>query len=161
MRYPQKHVVGTNDLAIIVGMEPTARLEVHVTDGKGQAVKGARVATWPNVRYGEWSATILLSDCYNSADYYLSNAVIRRSPGWFRSVSDFEGTTDASGLAVIPNLPVTVTEFSVEHPQLALPSVVTAGGDRRRYATVKLFAGQTNEASVQLEPRERSPISHY
>jgi hypothetical protein len=161
MRYPQKHVVGTNDLAITIGMEPTARLEVRVTDEKGQPVKDARVVTWPNVRYGEWSATVLLSDCYNTADFYLSNAVVKRASGWFQSVADFEGTTDGSGLAVVPNLPATVTEFSVEHSRLVLPAVVTGGGDRRRYATMTLFPGQTNEVSVRLEPRERSPISHY
>ena len=160
MRYPQKHVVGTNDLTITIGMEPTARLEVHVTDENGRPVRDARVSTWPNVRYGEWSATILLSDCYNTTDFFLSNSVARSA--WRnQSVRDFEGTTDASGVAVVPNLPVTVTSFAVEHPRLVLPALATTGGDKHRHATVKLFAGQTNQASVQLEPRERSPISHY
>ncbi len=31
-----------------------------------------KVSTWSNVRYGEWSATILTGDCYNSADQFRS-----------------------------------------------------------------------------------------
>ena len=61
--YPQKYVLGTNDLAITVGMEPTARLEVHVTDDQGKLLAGAHVSAWPNVRcYGEWAAVVLGSD---------------------------------------------------------------------------------------------------
>jgi hypothetical protein len=160
MRYPQKHLLGTNDLAITVGMEPTARLEVQVTDDKGNPVKDARVSTWPNVRYGEWSATILVGDCYNTSDWFLSKSTTK-SAGWFQSVPDFEGTSDTSGRAVIPNLPVTVKEFSVEHPRFALPAVVTPGGDKRRQASVTLIPGQTNHVSVRLEPRDQSPIAHY
>ena len=38
-------------LDITIGMEPTARLEVRVTDNQGKPpVKGALVSTWPNVR---------------------------------------------------------------------------------------------------------------
>ncbi|MEK7675307.1 MAG: hypothetical protein AAB676_05670 [Verrucomicrobiota bacterium] len=39
MRYPQKHSLGTNDISITIGMEPTARLEVRVTDDKGHPLK--------------------------------------------------------------------------------------------------------------------------
>ena len=39
------------------------KLELRVSDEQGKPLKDARVATWPNVRYGEWSATILGDDC--------------------------------------------------------------------------------------------------
>jgi len=160
MCYPQKHLLGTNDIAITIGMEPTARLEVQVTDDKGNPVKDARVSTWPNVRYGEWSATILTSDCYNIADLLQGGPRSKSSAGW-QPVPDFQGTSDSSGLAVIPNLPKNVAEFSVEHARFALPAVVTTGGDKRRQASITLIPGQTNPVSVRLEPRDESPITHY
>jgi hypothetical protein len=159
MRYPQRHLLGTNDLTVTIGMEPTARLEVRVTDDKGNPLKGARVATWPNIRYGEWGARILMNDCFNTADRFLS-APNKNPPPW-QSVPDFQGVSDSGGLAVISNLPATVKEFSVEHPRFALPAVGTTGTGKRRQASVTLIPGQTNYVSVQLEPSKQSPITHY
>src|SRR5439155_22888202 len=121
MRYPQKHLLGTNDITIAIGMEPTARLEVEVTDEKGRPLKDARVATWPNVRYGEWSAVILISDCYNTSEWLLSKPA--KKLWWAEPVSDFYGVSDSAGLAVLPNLPPDVKELAVEHPRFALPAV--------------------------------------
>jgi hypothetical protein len=162
-RYPQRHLLGSNDVEIVIGMERTAALQVQVTDEQGRAIRGARVATWPNVRYGEWSSTILLSDCYNSSDLYLDGAASRSDwSSMSRKVEgDFEATTDGSGTAVVPNLPVTVQSFAVYHADYVLPSKVTPGGDKQRYATVNLTAGETNTTSVQLERSGRSPIAHY
>ena len=160
LRYPQKHRLGTNDIAITIGMEPTARLEVQVSDDKGNPVKDARVFTWPNVRYGEWAATILASDCYNTSDQFLAKPAIMGT-GRSRPVPDFQGTSDSSGLAIIPNVPADVKEFTVEHPKFALPAISTAGGDKRRQANVTLMPGQTNRVSVRLEPRDQSPIAHF
>jgi hypothetical protein len=161
MVYPQKHVLGTNDLAITVGMMPAARLEVYVTDDKGKPLAGAHVSTWPNVRYGEWSATILASDCYNTSDQFLSTTRPEATGLWRKSVPDFEGISDSAGLAVIPNLPATVTEFGVEHPRFALPAVKIYSGEKRRQMSITLRPGETNHVSVQLEPRDQSPIAHY
>jgi hypothetical protein len=159
MRYPQKHVLGTNDMALVIGMEPTARLEVRVTDDQGKPLEGARVETWPNIRYGEWGARILMSDCFNMADWLRLPRTTDFS--WARSVPDFEGVSDRDGLAVIPNLPATVKQFSVEHPRFTLPALGTPGGGKHRAANITLIAGETNRASVQLEPREEKPITHY
>src|SRR5207253_745195 len=79
-RYPQQHLIGTNDLTITIGMERTARLEVRVTDSAGNPLKGARVSTWPNVRYGEWSATILVGDCVNTSDRLLQKPGLQPNP---------------------------------------------------------------------------------
>jgi hypothetical protein len=160
MRYPQKHVVETNDLAITIGMEKTARLEVRVVDKQGKPVKGATVSAWPNARYGEWAAVQLAGDCYNMSDLMISKPG-KEIPSWLRPVPDFVGTSDENGLAVIPNLPADVKEIGVEHPQLALPAVSTGWGDKRREARVTLIAGETNETTVQLEPKDESPIKHY
>jgi len=161
MRYPQKHVLGSNDITVIVGMEPTARLEVSVADDKGTPLPGARVVTWPNVRYGEWSATILGSDCYNMVDWFTLTAP-KKPLSWNRTVADFEGVTGSNGVAVLPSLPATVKEFTVEHKDYVLPAVGLPGGGRKeRQAGVVLTAGETNRAAVQLEPREKTPITHY
>ena len=159
-RYPQKHVIGTNDLDISIGMEPTARLEVHVTDDKGQPLKDAHVIAWPNVRYGEWSAVVLASDLYNTADSIMSKPRATHN-SWGHGVADFEGITDSAGMAILPNLPTNVADFYVEHPQFVLPAVLTPIGDKRRTASINLVAGITNHASVQMEKRDHSPITHY
>ena len=159
MRYPQKHLLGTNDLTITIGMEPTARLEVQVTDDKGRPLKDARVMTWPNVRYGEWAANILMSDCYDTSDRLLSGS--GKLFSWGQQVADFQAVSDSAGLAVLPNVPADVNELAVEHPRFVLPAVGTSGTGKRRQASFTLVAGQTNRMAVQLEPREQSPISHY
>jgi len=159
MRYPQKHSLGTNDLALTIGMEPTARLEVKVTDETGQPLGDVRVMTWPNVRYGEWSATILASDRYTTSDFLLAKPDQRMT--WGQPVADFQGVSDSAGLAVLPNLPPDVKELAVEHPQFALPAVTGTDGSKHRQATFTLVAGQTNRISIQLEPRDRSTITHY
>jgi hypothetical protein len=112
------------------------------------------------VRYGEWAATILASDCYNTSDLFLAKPGAKM-PSWGEPVPDFMGTTDGSGLAVLPNLPSDVTEFAVEHPEFVLPAVNRPGGDKRREATISLTAGATNRTTVTLEPRDRQPIRHY
>jgi hypothetical protein len=158
MHYPQKYSLGTNDPSIVIGMEPTASLAARVVDDHGNPVKGATVSTWPNVRYGEWSAVILGTDTYNTADLMQNRAPVE--PFWLKP-SPFQATSDGSGLAVIQNLPVEVTSFSVDHPQLALPAVSTGSGQKRRESSVALAAGATNQAVVRLEPQNRSPIAHY
>jgi len=159
MRYPQKHMIGTNDIAITIGMEPTAYLEVRVNDDKGHPLKDVRVMTNPNVRYGEWSATILMSDCYNSSDSYLTE----RPPklGWRKPVLDFQAVSDSNGLAVLSNLPDNVAELSIEHPQFTLPAIGTAASGKQRSAKFILDEDQTNRVYLRLEPRDQSVIRHY
>lgn len=162
MRYPQKHVLGSGDLTVTISMEPTARLEVLVTDEQGRPLKDALVSTSPNVRYGEWSATVLGSDCYHTTDWLLNGFETGTAKWWsLGAFQDFSATTDSSGLAVIPNLPTEADEFHVEHPKFVLPAVETGVGDRHREAIVALVAGKTNRVSVKLVPRDQSPISHY
>ncbi|MDB6026841.1 MAG: hypothetical protein JWM68_3064 [Verrucomicrobiales bacterium] len=156
MRYPQQHLLGTNDLTVTIGMEQTACLEVQVNDNQGRPLKDARLVSWPNVRYGEWSATVLMSDCYNMAEI-LAGPPYR----WDQDVSDFEAVTDATGFAVLPNMPAIATEFSVMHPQFDLPAVGPAGDQKRREASITLAPGQTNRITVQMELKEQAPITHY
>jgi hypothetical protein len=141
-------------------MKPTARLEVQVLDAAGKPLAGAKVQTWPNVTYGQWASTILVGDLYNTSDEFLRKDT-NRPMLWAVTVKDFEGTSDASGLAVLPNLPPEVGEFSVEHPQFVLPAVATQFGNKRREARVVLTAGITNRASVRLERMGERQISHY
>ena len=159
-RYPQKHRLGTNDVTLVIGMEPTARLEVLVTDDQGKPLKDARVFTGPNVRYGDWMATLLGGDCINTADTLrlkpAQESVLSR-----QSAADFQGTTDRSGRAVLADVPANVTAFDVEHPRFALPAMPIGSGLKRRQASVTLIPGATNHVSVQLEPRGQAPIAHF
>jgi hypothetical protein len=158
-RAPQKYVLGTNDLSITVGMKPTARLEVQVQDADGKPLAGAKVQTWPNVTYGQWSSTIFAGDLYKTSDEFLRNTNL---PLLFSvTVRDFEATSDSSGLALLPNLPPEVGEFAVEHPQYVLPAMEMPFGGKRREARVVLTAGITNRVSVRLERKGERQISHY
>ncbi len=160
--YPQAYTIGTNNLNITITMEATCSLEVKVADDRGNALKDAVVATWPNTRYGDWSATILGADCYNTADFV-------RDPGqreayskwWVNRPPSFQATSDVAGVALVLNLPKEVTEFSVEHPRLALPAKEDNTGQKRRQSSVALQSGHTNRVSVQLEPSNKAPIAHY
>jgi len=107
-----------------------------------------------------WNATPPFGQGFQIADLLQGGPRSKSSAGW-QPVPDFQGTSDSSGLAVIPNLPKNVAEFSVEHARFALPAVVTTGGDKRRQASITLIPGQTNRVSVRLEPRDESPITHY
>jgi len=158
MHYPQKHLLGTNDVVIRIGLERTACLEIEVQDDHGNPLKAAKVSAWPNVRYGEWSAIILTGDLYNSADLLRDGL---KSRAWWQPVPDFQGISDSAGLAVIHNLPSEANVFNVEHPDFVMPAIVTTSGDRSRSTSVKLIAGQTNRVVVRLEPRGQSPIAHY
>ena len=158
MRYPQKYSFGSSNLDLVIGMEPTARLEVKVTDPNGTALPDVRVMTWPNVRYGEWAATILMSDCYNTADFLLK---ADKQQWWERSVPGFTGVSDANGLAVLANLPPEADQLAVEHPNFVLPIVRGSTGQQHRQASFTLVAGRTNRISIQLEPKDVSRIRHY
>ncbi len=103
----------------------------------------------------EWSAVVLGSDCYNTADSLSSD--FKRS--W---ENPFSVKTDADGLAVIPNLPVEANSLNVDHPQWAMPLASTGfPGQQRREQPITLSPGQTNYATIKMEPRNRSVISQY
>jgi len=158
MHYPQKHLLGTSDLNVILGMEPTACLEVEVTDDQGKPLRDAHVSAWPNVRYGEWVATTL-GDDYNTADFLRDGGKRGSLLNWWPA--SFQVTSDVSGLAAILNLPSEAKEFAVQHPRFVLPAVNTGSGEKRGEASITLQAGRTNRISVRLEPTGNAPITHY
>lgn len=160
MRYPQKHVLGSNDISIVIGMEPTAWLRVMVTDDKGNPLKDATVSTWPNARYGDWFSTGLGSDCYCTADSMVAKP--GKPVNWLlHEMSGFNGISDSSGVTVLSNLPADVTVFAVNHAKYVLPAVSNSPFGKRREVSVTLRAGITNQAYSQLELKGAAPIAHY
>jgi hypothetical protein len=158
-RYPQKHLLSTNGLDIIVGMEPTARLEVTLRDEQGRPLKDVHVQTWPNARYGEWAAVLLMGDRYNTQE--LLQLKPDAKPIWNQPVWDFQGISDSTGLAVLSNLPPETKELVAENAQFTLPITQTSDGQKNRQASITLVAGQTNRISLQLVPHKRTKIGHY
>jgi len=162
MHYPQKFSLSTNDLDVTVGMEPTAWLEVLVRDDQDKPLQGAQVSCWPNVRYGEWSATIIGQDCHNTADLMRVPGDERRlAKAWLNHPFAFGATSDISGLAVIGNLPAETDRFSVQHLRFALPAVDTGFGQKRREVSITLHPPETNRITVRLEPAGQTPIGHF
>jgi hypothetical protein len=160
MHYPQMFTLSATDLNVTLGMEPTAALEVVVTADHDKPLKDARVSCWPNIRYGEWSATIIGDDCYNTADGLRPAGKEGFKPFWERP-SAFLATSDASGLAFILNLPSEANQIAVEHERFVLPAVSDGSGRMRRGLAISLQPGQTNRMTVRLEPKGQSTITHY
>jgi len=162
MHYPQKFSLSTGDLDVVLGMEPTASLEVMVQDDHGKPLKGAEVLCSPNVRYGEWSATVIGYDCYNTADFIRDPDAERRMvKAWWNHPPLFSATSDFSGLAVVRNLPAETAQFNVQHPRFALPAMDTGFGQKRRELRITLHPPATNRITVRLEPIGQAPIAHY
>ena len=72
----------------------------------------------------------------------------------------FVGMSNEAGVAVLPNVPVSIKQFGVGHTHYVLPKVKTRTGSHR-YAAVSLSTGMTNRVSVTLEPKEVDPLQHY
>jgi hypothetical protein len=146
--YPQDHALGTNDLETVIGMEATARLEALVVDQKEQPVVNAKVSAWPNLRWGEWSSVILGTDLYDVGEW-MRGVSKPRDPR--KDFHDFDGTTDARGVAVLPNLPLSVRNMDVSHTDFQIPA--KKGADRDvRSASVALRANVTNHVKIVVEP---------
>ncbi len=162
LHYPQRYSLEGSDLDVLLAMEPTASLEVTVHDDQGKPLPDALVSTWPNIRYGEWAATIIGEDCYNTAELLFGNGKEELLSNWrLNRLSRFTATTDLSGLAIIRNLPSEADGFTVEHQRFVLPAADTGFGQKRRQSAMVLRPGQTNEVTVRLEPAAQSPITHF
>jgi len=155
MHYPQKHSIGAADLDLTIGMQPTARLEVMVVDEKGKPMPRALVSAAPNLRWGEWGAVILGTDLYDAGDAIRGVRTFERVDG--PRFHDFDGMTDESGIAVLPNLPADVNVVTVQHAEFSLPVVKQYGRDERE-AAVTLRVGVTNFLKLTVEPVNRAPI---
>lgn len=160
IRYPQKHIIGTDDLDIVIDMEPTARLEVTVFDDNGRLLEGARVSTWPNVCWHNYGSTIFCSSLYKSVDrlrqlHKDQNDFPRDIPAGFLGISD------ANGVAVLSNVPARQTDFAVEHKDYVLPKFGIGGAAARRQASMVLEPGALTRKTVVLEPRDKNPQRHY
>jgi hypothetical protein len=78
-----------------------------------------------------------------------------------QKVPDFEGVSDSTGVAVLPNVPANETMLAIDDPRYALPAVETSVGRKEREARFALVPGQTNHVTIRVEPREKAPIRHY
>jgi hypothetical protein len=160
MRYPQKHTITTNDLDITIGMEATATLEVLLRDNQNKPVANANVVTWPNVRYGEWQATIFCGDTYNTGDFLIST---NKTSFWstYEKWHDFQATSDVTGKAILSNLPPTTDALDIQHDRLSPPLWKDTIGRKTRTVVLKLTAGETNHLTLNLVPKSQAEISHY
>lgn len=160
MRYPQKHTLTTNDLDITVGMEPTATLEVVLHDNEDKPVANANVVTWPNVRYGEWEATIFCGDTYNTGELLIST---NKNLFWniYGKWRDFQATTDTTGKAILSNLPPTTDGLDIQHERFSPPVWKDTIGRKTRTIVLKLTTAETNHLTLNLVPKSQAEITHY
>jgi len=133
---------------------------------KDNRVKDAHIKIASTAINGRFSAVVRPIDLYNTAQSLLSGPVAWREFTLFQSLLDFEGTTDSTGLAILPNLPTDVTWFGVDHPHFVLPVVTNFISSNVREIhpvtpQIQLLAGTTNRMSVQLVPRGPSPFRHH
>ncbi len=159
---PQQFDLSGNTPDIVLEMEPTTVLELTLVDEEEHPVEGAKVSSWPNVRWGNNASTILGSDLFNTADRLLSSAGTAR-----QSVpeipADFTGVSDSNGVARIPSLPFLSAGISVDHPDNVLPPAVGAGAGTApgRSILIPLSPGGVVRHTLTLEPPEKRPLRHY
>jgi hypothetical protein len=135
---------------IQIPMIQSADANIRVLDPDGNPVAGASVHFWPNVRWGDWYSTIFASDFYREYETLQRND----NEAWRTRVPKrtFSATTSADGRAIVRDLPTQARDFSISHPELALP----LDSRNNRAAILNLVPGQTNYSAVKLEPKGAS-----
>jgi hypothetical protein len=135
----------TKSAELNIEMEPTGTAQVRVLDPDGKPLPNAQVSFWPNERWAEWSAWVLGTSFYRTADILQDS----RDDSWrhiSRSIRDFRATTDSNGLAQINEIPSGAEGFSVSHNDYVLPI-----NKDRRTDQITIIAARTNYATAKLQ----------
>jgi hypothetical protein len=170
IHYSQHYLLGTNDLAIDVTMEPTATLDVEVRDDHGKPLRNAKVFASASVKYGGGEVTSPLgTDCDHTADFIREGPSrrLRVEPVVLAALTNYYTMTDGRGRALVRNLPVEVSMFDIQHAGYVLPEIdftfkprlgsswprYNVTPQKLRVAKVALVANATNYTVVRLERR--------
>lgn len=158
--YPQVVRTQTPMIEPILEMERTADCEVKVVDTEGRAIPNAVVTASPNQHWFDLGANLLGtgSDALKIAQARFATG---ESPATAEANSLFKVKTNAQGVAVIKNLPVSnearvpVTTYfiGVTHEEFAAPYLRPSGG---RGVTVELSPQKAERVTVSMRMKSQS-----
>jgi len=154
MRTPQQWFLKHENLSVTIEMEPTATLVMNVLDDRRRPLANAVVASWPNARWGEWSSTIFPGSRFHTADTLRGNLV---NVDWSLSAARFRATSDASGIAIMRNIPPGRFGLAVEHEHYAMP-INTKNNDR--HGMTETTNSGTITQTVTLQPKGRDELTN-
>jgi hypothetical protein len=135
-----------NSSQLTIGMEPTGVAQVRVLDPDGKPLPRAEVAFWPNERWAEWSAWLLGSAFYRTADLFEDSG-----DDWkraYRKIRNFTATTDSNGVAQVKEIPAGRETFSVSHSDYVLPV-----NNDRRADEITIIGARTNYTAAKLQKK--------
>jgi beta-lactamase regulating signal transducer with metallopeptidase domain len=137
---------------IVVEMVPTASCQIRVLGPDNHPVADALCSFWPNVHWWYGGSQLYCAYQFSSAEGLKDpkqwKSMFKKSGGMFSA------TTNASGIAVVYNLPAEQRHFVVRHEGLELP----ISDPQSRYATVELQAGQQTDVTVKLQEKGKQFI---
>ena len=140
----------------VLKMQRTADCEVTVVDDVGQPIADATVSLWPNQIWFHRGSNILGTG-HDSLKALQIEMQTGEAPKWQLGDKRFEAKTNARGMALIKNLPVsdsdparaTKCDFYVVHDKYEVP--VPPKANRGREQTVELLPAQTGRVTVRMK----------
>ena len=142
---PQVFILDQLQHEITLQMTPTDECEVTVLDPDGKPVAGATVTGWPNVWWWNGGSQVYAHPLYRSMDF-MQNPLVWHAFNY--EGGPYSAVTDASGRAVVKNLPPGSTSLHISHETLEAPQV-----DDRRQVTVDVTVDRRAEVTVKLQPK--------
>ncbi len=148
-------------------MVPTASCRVTVLAPDGSPLPGAIVSAWPNQYFPGIGSNVIGNGSSNAKQFKLNEE--QQKPMWSIDSQDemkqlgvltdshvaYLQTTDEKGVAVLHTLPGgqsagTTEEIAVKHGDYEMPT--SPDHPLQRYAQVELFAEETAEITIRLQP---------
>ena len=132
---------------IVVEMTPAESCRIKVLGPDDRPVVGAQCIFFPMVYWWGGGAQVYCSPLESTAEK------LRDPNAWIESRSRepellFAGTTDADGIAVIKNLPISASQVLIEDERFELPI-----RDGYRSAKVELKAGKQTDVTVKVQAK--------
>ncbi len=136
-------------------MEAAGALEVRVLDKLSRPLARAEVHTWPNAVWGGFGRRILGGDLFDTSAFFDGSAPARHSL-WSQSNPDYLQLTDATGTALLRNIPVGSQACFAKHGEFEMPVKRGPFGSHRE-ERVQILPGSTNRITIRMNPAGTEP----
>jgi len=140
---------------LVLPMEPAGALEVRVLDNLGRPLARAEVHTWPNAVWGGFGRRILGGDLFDTSAFFDGSAPVRHAL-WSQRNPDYLQLTDATGTAMLRNIPVGSQACFAKHGEFEM-SVKRGPFGSHREERVQILPGSTNRITIRMNPAGTEP----
>ncbi|MEW6157453.1 MAG: hypothetical protein AB1813_08480, partial [Verrucomicrobiota bacterium] len=158
IRRPQEFRIESGQASVEIVMEPTATFKLTVFDDRNQPLPQARVVLWPNVIWNNYGSTIFGSDLFNTLELLMDREAVLKLDSNRRNL--FMATTDASGIAIVKNLPANAEHYAVSHADFEMPVQNLPNSQMGRERQIQLRAGEMTEAAISLQKKGLDHVQH-